>query len=376
MIAPDLAHTFADVMDEILRSPAEARALAGTPKALLQSCAADASFTGRLDVAMRTVLQDLAAADTSPGTDLTAAVNAYKTTYGDPTWTHVAGASFTPQRQRITTTTDPLFEDEDAEAEFKDGTDLGLSDLDALIRFATIEIDKANGKHQDELAAAHLTAPERAATVMVFLGPEWMFANRLTPVSPQERDSTIEKFRKLSVLYPQMVLVPGTIRSGKPRTARKHKKHWKDIRNTVFVVWNGQVVHTHDKLSDVGDTTISPKPGDNPIKRYGGDGTEMAKDPIFELGNLKFAIDICGDHFNQRAKNANGTGTAADVHLVTAAGTTPDRDKSADLANMDKGTKPTVASSTTGGRVVDAPVQSVGNQILTGHAADKGQKKF
>ena len=102
MIDPDLAHEFADVMDEILQNPTKARALAGTHRTILKACAADAGFTGRLDVAMRTVLQDLATADTNPGTDLTAAVNTYKTTYGNPTWTHVAGAAFTPQRQRIT----------------------------------------------------------------------------------------------------------------------------------------------------------------------------------------------------------------------------------------------------------------------------------
>jgi hypothetical protein len=50
--------------------------------------------------------------------------------------------------------------------------------------------------------------------------------------------------------------------------------------------------------------------------------------------------------------------------------------KSPELSNMTKGTKPTVAGSTVVGQVVNPPVQSVGNQMLTGHAAEKGQKKF
>jgi hypothetical protein len=408
MIDPDSAHDFAAVMDEILRDPKGARGLADQHHALLKARAADGPFTGRLDGAMRLLLQQLATADTNLAADLTDAVDRYKETHDNPTWTHVAGASFTPQRQRAEVSDGSLFEDVDAETEFKDGTGQGLSDLDALIRFATIEIDKANGKHQAELALPGITAPDRAATVMVFLGPEWMFSNRQTPVSPPERDSTIEKFRKLSVLYPQMVLVPGTIRSGKPRKAKKHTGHWKDIRNTVFVVWNGRVVHTHDKQGDVGDTNVaSAHPAQDPVKRYGGskkDKQEMAKDPIFQLANLKFAIEICGDHFDRRAQKALGTDPAANVHLVTAAGTTPQREKSATgpnggimlgsdvdgsgpthrvrgaespaLSNLAKNLRPPVATSAVVGGVVNPPVRADGDQMLTGHAADKGQKKF
>ena len=195
-----------------------------------------------------------------------------------------------------------------------------------------------------------------------------MFSQGALPVSPAERDQVIETFRKISRLYPDMVLVPGTIRSGEHRKSKAGT--WKNIRNTAFAVWNGQLMHTHDKLGNAGDTTVE---GENNAKGW-AKNKESTKSPLFTIGNLQFAIDICADHSTTpgRAKAATQkSGRKTDVHLVTSAGTSMTAESSA----TGEGTGFAMGADieTNGARGFRGP-KAVEGTVLTGSATTKQNK--
>ena len=128
-------------------------------------------------------------------------------------------------------------------------------------------------------------------TIMVFLGGEWHFRHAGAPFTHEERELAIEKCRALSTLYPDVVLMPGTILAYK---SKDKKQRFTGITNTAPVLWNGTILKQVDKSEPAGDLLGQTE------DTFSGD--KVKKGSFFELGELRFAIDICVDHETQRAR--------------------------------------------------------------------------
>lgn len=238
---------------------------------------------------------------------------------GDKAFTSVAGASFAPsgadpdpQRARHydpsgfhpTSSTSLV-------GEMNQQLDLTGSVSEARINMT---IDKIETVYKHHLA--QYTGQDSSNVLLVYMGPEWFFNLFNYPISRDEKESIIEKFRALSLLYPEMLIVPGTILSGDPvfDKAKTLIGYHKNIANTAPVLWNGNLLHTINKKDPAGDI---PQGVDKKNWKTG------KEDPVFDLGDLRFAIDICADHGSRRAqKYFQKQKRKADVHLVTAAGRT------------------------------------------------------
>ena len=169
----------------------------------------------------------------------------------------------------------------------------------ARVNLVVQALEKAYKAHQAQVQGG-------VRTIMVFLGAEWHFRHADGPFTLKERDLAIEKCRAVSAVYPDVVLMPGTILAYERKDKRKR---FMEITNTAPVLWNGAVLKLIDKASPAGDTLGQTK---ETFKGDPGKGSAF-----FDLGELRFAIDICVDHNDQRAKLE---GKEADVHLVTGAG--------------------------------------------------------
>lgn len=226
-------------------------------------------------------------------------------------------------------------------------------------------------------------------TVLVFMGPEWFFNEGTHPVSREEKERIIEEFRTLSTLYPQMVIVPGTILSGDPyfkkkgflKTKRKFIGNYNNLTNTAPVLWNGNILKTIDKAGIGGDTkeimeVFNYNQATSKEKFWQG-GDESA---FFNLGDVKFAIDICVDHFSGRAKSElesiqeeNNEVEGADIHLVTAAGSNFDINKSA-LKSTGVGFGADVGGAESSGKKADGS-QITGAILGTDNEPDAERKR-
>lgn len=172
------------------------------------------------------------------------------------------------------------------------------------------------GRIQTTLAALarayarhHAVRSPRGRTLLVFVGGEFMFRHADGPCTRDERDRVLAAFRDASTLYPDMLIMPGTIVSGE-RVATGHGSPiWLKVTNTAPTFGNGSLLHSVDKAGDAGTTGgVAPAfPGDDPAKAHApGTGTSH-----FALGTLKVAVDICVDQVSKRAQTERRDG---DLH--------------------------------------------------------------
>lgn len=342
VLARDIASQLDTVLKRVRRQPSKIKGLKGSLKSLRRQLE-DASFDESHPSAFKLV-DDLCGlaergAKADQVRDVLAALDPTK-----PSWTHVAGASMPMGRKRDGWELANAGAQGDLETLTEQASDRGekAPELQALINLALKQVDRAYEHHLDQVAGEDLSQ-----TVLVFLGPEWMFRYQDRPLTDKERETVVTAFRQSSLLYPEMVIVPGTIVSGRPR--KEFQGSFKDIANTVVVVWNGQELHRHDKQENIGDTWDW---GEESSKRYGAKVTGQS--PFFQVGNLRFAIDICGDHIRKRAQQLVGSGEEppADIHLVPSAGQSPSPQNTA--------TRP-------GGYMLGADVSGSGAQARTYH---------
>lgn len=186
-----------------------------------------------------------------------------------------------------------------------------LPTVDARINLALMEIDKAFHHHRTKPPPPGVDPGE---VVLVYVGPEWFFRRPDRPYTREERDHVVKTVTAASRLYPDMVLMPGTIIS-----ADIGAQGAKDLTNTALVALNGELLTTLDKGDDAGDTA-----GLVPGALFSAEARKKEGSSFFDVGNLRFAIDICVDHQHKRAQKEGG---AADVHIVSGAGQSPEWDK-------------------------------------------------
>ncbi len=164
-------------------------------------------------------------------------------------------------------------------------------------------------------------APIQAAsaagqTLAIFMAPEWYFKRPKTPYTEADKDLIIQKLRALSAGYPNMLIIPGSI------VWRGVVGGQMVIKNTAPVIMNGNLLRVHDKNVNAGDTDSYRAEAAAEYER--GKGTDSN---FFNIGNVKFAIEICGDHSSSaRARNEYvahpppGTENGVDVHILISHG--------------------------------------------------------
>lgn len=168
--------------------------------------------------------------------------------------------------------------------------------------------------------------PAGSQVLGVFTAPEWFFKKPDNPFSAEDKDRIIEAFRSLSEQYTQLVLVPGTI------VWSEGEGDNRKIRNTAFVTLNGHLVKIIDKAKNLGDTDSyfrverDPSTHDLPSKgevdaAWQRDRTPAVKnsvpdDPsVFDIGNVRFSVEICGDFGRAKADQVAGRAPASGVDV-------------------------------------------------------------
>jgi hypothetical protein len=149
----------------------------------------------------------------------------------------------------------------------------------------------------------------------VFLGPEWFFGSG-TPYSEKQKDYTINTLLDVSCQFPNMVIVPGTVRYSPDKKA---------VVNFAPVIYNGRLIRTIAKRFWGGDA---------PQNFIGMEHEKRQKfvseeSRLFNVGDVSFALDICQDTnvgIETAKKDYYSTlspGNGVKVHLVTAGGAVP-----------------------------------------------------
>lgn len=193
------------------------------------------------------------------------------------------------------------------------GTDVTA---EARINLVNEEIDRVFQQNQLAMQQQNI-APGRVLSV--FLGPEWYFRRPDRPYTRAERNQVIQHMVAISRVYPDMAIMPGTIISADQRVGE-----WTNLTNTAVVVWNGKLITTIDKGDNCGDTDGLVDP-----QHFYRAAEGKQRSSLFEIGRIRFALDICVDHHQGRAKQeflktygqkALEKGEGVDVHLVSGAG--------------------------------------------------------
>lgn len=193
------------------------------------------------------------------------------------------------------------------------GTDVTA---EARINLVNEEIDSVFQRNLLAMQQQNI-APERVLTV--FVGPEWYFRRPDRPYTRAERNQVIQQMVAISRVYPNMAIMPGTIISADQRVGE-----WTNLTNTAVVVWNGRLITTIDKGDDCGDSNGLVDP-----QHFYRAAEGKQRSSLFEIGRIRFALDICVDHHKGRAKQefletygkkSLEKGQGVDVHLVSGAG--------------------------------------------------------
>ncbi len=195
----------------------------------------------------------------------------------------------------------------------------GASDVDVKINLVLDKLQQAYAMHrvQPPLAAAMGGAPPKVLSI--FAGPEWYFREPAGPYTRNAENQIIQTFLEVSALYPDMLIMPGSIVSGDFK-----KGAWTNVTNSAPVFWNGNHLTTVHKSEACGDIT--------PFK-----GVKEMKEPsLFNIGDLRGAMEICADHAKRRAareverkQKPAGPNLAPSFEIVAGAGQTATAQKSA-----------------------------------------------
>jgi hypothetical protein len=163
----------------------------------------------------------------------------------------------------------------------------------------------------------------RGDVLPVFEAPEWFFRRSDRPYLPAEKDQVVNLLASVSASFPNMLIVAGTILWAEgldnPGVNGTNIK----LYNTAPIVMNGRLQKLYDKKNEGGDTS-----GYESLNIGLGNWTRGDSSNIFNISNVKFAIDICADTADGQAKqnyyaqDPEGKlgGTGVDVHLITSNG--------------------------------------------------------
>jgi hypothetical protein len=190
--------------------------------------------------------------------------------------------------------------------------------VDAQIAALTALVDDAWLKHQLQLAELKARDPnvQDHDVLSVFVGPEWFFGFSRV-YNAEQKAQVVDALTTLSAAYPGMLLVPGTILWSPDN---------RGVLNTQPILMNGAVLREPSKKKWGGDTSDKDNfiGVDHPDRqRY---VRREEESPFLEVGGVKFALDICQDHFSAQAKQQmygqQNPGSGVDVHLVVSSGQT------------------------------------------------------
>lgn len=204
----------------------------------------------------------------------------------------------------------------------------------------------------EQLEAAMEYAKEDGPdTLRIFMAPEWFFAGSDgSPYSGSEIGQAIKGLEKISAKYPDLLLVPGSIKwspgkgeFAKPETeGKKGKKKGKPetvqrdlIHNTQPVFKDGKLVHAYHKQHNGGDAPVKEAmpldvESQQPLKDYRQDQSVQpqrhtgATTGRFDVDGIQFGLDVCAD-FSQgtlarELMQEDPEHGGVDVHMVTSAG--------------------------------------------------------
>ncbi len=234
---------------------------------------------------------------------------------GPEAYTHVGAAMFAPEMAHGAFKGPAMQALEGAEQARLGG---GASDVDVKINLVLDQMQRAYVTHRAALAvlAGGGAAPN---TLAIFAGPEWYFRQPTQPYDRNAEKRVVQTFLEISTLYPDMLIMPGSIISGDLK-----KGTWTNVTNTAPVFWNGNLLIAVHKTETCGEL--------EPLK-----GVSAMKEPtLFNIGDLRGAMEICADHHKQRAagevgrkQKLGGPNLAPSIQIVAGAGQTGSSARSA-----------------------------------------------
>lgn len=163
-------------------------------------------------------------------------------------------------------------------------------------------------------AARDLADPTgRKDVLSVFTAPEWTFKMPKKPLTRKQRDQIVEHYRKLSRQHRKMLIIPGTIvyNAGDDLNPR--------IRAEAIVVYEGKVVKTTRKRKEGFDTDGYSRADGQPVNSADFEGAPESDSSVFEFKGFKFALEICADHGDRRAREEAGE-YGVDVQILVSDG--------------------------------------------------------
>lgn len=161
----------------------------------------------------------------------------------------------------------------------------------------------------------------RGDVLPVFQAPEWFFRRPDRPYTPAEKNAVVAMLAERSANYPNLMIVGGTILWAQgldnPGAGGENIK----VYNSAPVIMNGQVIRLYDKKNEGGDIA-----GYEHLNIGMANWTPGEASNLFSVSNVNFAIDVCADTTDGKAKReyyartAEGRsgGAGVDVHLITA----------------------------------------------------------
>ena len=191
------------------------------------------------------------------------------------------------------------------------------SDVDVKINVALQQLKSAAAAHRGQVLGGGLAL---AQTLAIFAGPEWYFGSPKAPYTREQQNSILQTFLEISTLYPDMLIMPGTIVSAE-RTGHLWWAGWSNVTNIAPVFWNGNRVTTIHKSVDCGEIR----------ETFQGGPGELAEPTLFDIGSLKGSVEICVDHNRKRAARevARTGGARPSFGIVAGAGQTGTAENSA-----------------------------------------------
>jgi hypothetical protein len=218
--------------------------------------------------------------------------------------------------------------------------------FDGAVRARMLEayIADAEAKRQASQDLAQQTDAQ-ASVLGVFLAPEWYF-KKVPPYTVEEREKIVRLIEKISSNYPSMLIVPGTIVWRKAGTGPHGPfRKYAEMGNMAPVVFRGRCVHRIDKKALAGDTGGYLRKGEDKGKldtiltdpkapkatreyqRHSAKVDPNQDSSFFQIENVKFSLEICGDHSSGRRAMRQlmsnppfPNGDKADVQLLVAHG--------------------------------------------------------
>jgi hypothetical protein len=226
------------------------------------------------------------------------------------TYSHVAGEIFAPSVTAEGAFTGKDLLDEEAWTMRLLGA--GSTEADARVDMLEPRIVVAERNRQEGAAVG-------TNRLGVFVAPEWYFKRAPVPYTEEEYARIIARLKKLSSAHPKLVIAPGTV-----LWRRKRGKRY-EMANTAPVLYRGQLVTEIHKAKVNGDLDGYPEQAERQ-KEWDAFQGHSPSISFFEIDNVRFSLEICGDAAARRAEAEHqrldpfGGGGRADVDLLISHG--------------------------------------------------------